>query len=59
MCEKHRSRTLPTFGQRAVFFQPIRLHVATILNRDTRLGEVAKGNIVMDVVWPKGYPQLR
>ena len=46
------------FGQTAVFLQPIRLNVDTILNCDIRLGEVAKENVIMDVVWPKGVSEI-
>ena len=41
-----------------MFVQPIRLHVDTILNRDVGVGEVAKGNVIMDVVWPKGVSEI-
>ena len=47
-------RTLPASGKTAAFLRLIRLHVDTILNRDIRVGEVAKENVIMDVVWPKG-----
>ena len=52
------SRTLPAFGQTAVFLQPIRLHVDTILNRDIRVGEVAKENVIMDVGVAKGVCEI-
>ena len=32
--------------------------VDTILNRDIKPGGVAKGNVVMDVVWPKGVSEI-